>query len=78
MVKIALKLMTQSDVALFRNMFSKTTILPDFTLTYQCKLIDQKEIVSNDNVKQYMECTAKIGDHAQENTTPSVMCCNDK
>ena len=35
MVKIELKLMKQLEVALFRNMFSKT-ILPDFTLTHLC------------------------------------------
>ena len=33
MVKIGLKLMKQSDVVLFRNILSKTTILPDFKLT---------------------------------------------
>ena len=36
MVKIGLKLTKQSKVALFRNSFSKPTILPDFTLTHLC------------------------------------------
>ena len=32
MMKIGLKLTKHSEVALFRNIFNKTTILPDFTL----------------------------------------------
>ena len=36
MMKIGLKLTKQSKVALFRHIFSKTTILPDFTLTHLC------------------------------------------
>ena len=42
------------------------------------KLINQYEIVSLDDVKWYMEYTAQIGDHAWENTIPSVMDFNDK
>ena len=42
------------------------------------KLINQKEIVSLDEVKWYMEYTTKIGDHAWENTIPSVMCFDNK
>ena len=37
------------------------------------ELIDRKEIVSMDEVKQYIEYTEKIGDHARENTIASVM-----
>ena len=34
MAKIGFKLMKQSEVALFRNIFIKTIILPDFTVTH--------------------------------------------
>ena len=37
MVKNWLKLTKQSEVAIFRNIFSKTTMLPDFTLTHLCR-----------------------------------------
>ena len=43
-VKIELKLMKQSEVALFINIFSKTTLLPDFTLTHLCKPHESKSI----------------------------------
>ena len=38
-VKIGLKLMKQSEVALFRNILIKTAMLPDYTfkLTFQCR-----------------------------------------
>ena len=41
------KLTKQSDVALFRDIVSKTTILPAFTLTYLCC---QSGIQSNDKL----------------------------
>ena len=36
MVKLGLILTKQSEVALFSNTFSKTTIVPDFTITHLC------------------------------------------
>ena len=40
-MKIWFKLMKQSEVPLFRNMFSKRTILPDFTLTHLWNCINK-------------------------------------
>ena len=42
------------------------------------KLIEQKEIVSLEQVIEYMEYTAKLGDHAVKNTIASVMRYDDK
>ena len=40
MVKIGLKCMKQSEIALFKNSFGTTAILPDFTLPVNIEVCD--------------------------------------